>query len=393
MSGRADRLRAEWGNGTTAFVAAHPAAVRWLTGLAGEGHELYGNTPLWAVVGPEGPAVAVVPACELAWVQELAAPEAVRPYGRFVFTGSGARCLSAYSPAPPLEAVLRATLDELGAGELVAVDDGISYPQGARLARALAPRRLVARPDAPSRARRVKDEGELDLLRQVNRIAEEAVLAAAAALRPGVTERELLAIVRRSMVERGARPMLGSVGIGERGALVDTVASDRALRRGEPVRFDVGCVLGGYHADLSRTAVLGTPPAWVVETYGALLAGERAAIAAARPGVAAAALYDVAVRATRDAGLGDYDRTHCGHGIGLRIYEPPLVAPVAPGGREPPLVALGTPDRLEPGMTLCLETPLYITGVAGLQVEDAVAITADGNERLGRAAQDLVVVD
>ena len=43
-------------------------------------------------------------------------------------------------------------------------------------------------------------------------------------------------------------------------------------------------------------------------------------------------------------------------------------------------------------MTLCLETPLYMTGVAGLQVEDAIVITDDGCERLGVAPQDLVVV-
>ena len=368
----ADRLRAQWPEGMTAFVTADPAAVRWLTGLAGEGHVLYGNTPLWAVVGPEGPAVPVVPASELAWIDDL---DAVRPYGRFVYSGD----LSALADAPPLETVIRDTLDALGAGEGVGVDDGLSYPHGLRLAEALAPRRLVACPDVPVRARRRKDAHELEALRRVNRIAEEAVLAAIATFRSGVTERELLAQVRAGMVARGARPMLGSVGIGERGALVDTTPSDRALRPGEPVRFDVGCERDGYHSDISRTAVLGAPPAWVEESYGALLAGERAAIAAARPGAVPADLYEIAVDAVRAAGLGDYDRTHCGHGIGLRIYEPPLVAP-------------GHTDPLETGMTLCLETPLYMTGVAGLQVEDAIVITDDGCERLGVAPQDLVVV-
>jgi len=378
LADRADRLRAAWPEAMTAFAAADPAAVRWLTGLAGEGHALYGNTPLWAVVGPEGAAVAVVPAGELAWVEELVDLAAVRPYGRFVFAGAGP--LTVAADAPPLEDVLRATLDAVGAGEVIGIDDGASYPQGERLATALAPRRLVARPEAPLRARRRRDDAELDVLRRVNRIAEDAVFAAVGALRTGVTERELLTRVRTAMVERGARPMLGSVGIAERGALVDTAATDRALARGEPVRFDVGCVLDGYHADLSRTAVLGTPPGWLRDAYGALLAGERAAIAATRPGVAPSTLYEIAVRATREAGVVEYDRTHCGHGIGLRIYEPPLVAP-------------RHDEALEPGMTLCLETPLYLSGVAGLQVEDAVVVTPTGSERLGDAPQDLVVVD
>ena len=35
----ADRLRAQWPDGMTAFVATDHAAVRWLTGLAGEGRD------------------------------------------------------------------------------------------------------------------------------------------------------------------------------------------------------------------------------------------------------------------------------------------------------------------------------------------------------------------
>ena len=362
---RAGRLRAALPPDVDGFVAADPAVVRWMFGLAGEGHELYGNTPLWAVVGPAGPPLAVVPACELGWIGER---DGVRPYGRFVFAGPRGRPVE----APALETVLAAALDEAGAGEFVGVGDGVPFGF------ALPPRRLVPCGDAALRARRVRDAAELSALRRVNLVAEAAVLAAIERLRPGVTERELLACVRGAMVEHGARPMLGSVGIAERGALVDTVATDRALAPGEPVRFDVGCVLDGYHADLSRTAVLGQPPDWVRDAYGALLAGERAAAAAARPGAVPSELYGVAVRATRAAGLADYDRTHCGHGIGLRIYEPPLIAP-------------GHDDPLEAGMTLCLETPLYLTGVAGLQVEDAFAITPDGCERLGDAPQDLVV--
>jgi Xaa-Pro dipeptidase len=181
-------------------------------------------------------------------------------------------------------------------------------------------------------------------------------------------------------VARGADPLLGDVGIGERGALVDFVPGDRELRRGDVIRFDVGCTLAGYHADLARTATFGPTPQWVRDDHAALVAGQEAALQALRPGATGAALFTVAVEATRAAGRRDYERTHCGHGIGLDIYEPPLVAP----GHDEPLAA---------GMALCVETPLYLTGLAGLQIEDAVVVTETGHERLGALPRTLLTAD
>jgi Xaa-Pro aminopeptidase len=37
--------------------------------------------------------------------------------------------------------------------------------------------------------------------------------------------------------------------------------------------------------------------------------------------------------------------------------------------------------------------PLYLIGTAGVQVEDAVVVTADGCERLGSHERDLIVLD
>src|SRR5207247_1027547 len=59
--------------------------------------------------------------------------------------------------------------------------------------------------------------------------------------------------------------------------------------------------------------------------YAAILAGERAAIAAMKPGVPVSRLFDLAVRVTRESGLAHYQRHHVGHGIGLEPYDPPTI--------------------------------------------------------------------
>lgn len=379
LSGRVARLGSVLGD-LDGYLAVDPANVRWLTGLAGEGHVLYANTPLCAVVGPTGEVRLVAHACELGWLDERIDVDAVEAYGRFVYQGAVVPpALLAVRAQRPLAGAIARALEAVGAGARIGVDDGIGASALARLTADLADRELVPAADLPVRARRLKDEYELERMRAANEIAENAIATTVACAAPGMEEGALLRALRTAMLERGARPMLGSVGIGERGALVDTVPSSRVLRAGDVVRFDVGCTVDGYHSDLARTVSFGEPSHWTRDAYAALLAGERAAIEAVRPGVTGAELFDAAVGATRAAGLDGYDRSHCGHGIGLQIYEPPLLAP-------------GADEPIEAGMTMCVETPHYVLGVAGLQVEDAIVVRADGAERLGRAAQELVVV-
>ena len=90
-------------------------------------------------------------------------------------------------------------------------------------------------------------------------------------------------------------------------------------------------------------------------------------------------LFDVAVRATRAAGIPHYQRHHVGHGIGLEPYDPPTIAP-------------GGDTVLEPGMVFCVETPYYEHGWGGVQVEDAVEITAAGARLLTRSSRELAIV-
>jgi Xaa-Pro aminopeptidase len=377
---RIARLLAQ-GAPDTAWIATDVASVRWLSGLAGQPHEIYGMAQLCVVVGPGGDLRVVAPAGELAWIEERRALDDVVAHGSFVLAGRPSAALArGAATGRSLADALAVALHDVGAGQAVVLDDGMPASRAREVTDALAPRRAAVDAAPFLRARAVKDAEELAVLRRVNDIAERAIAAALQRAAPGATEQALLRDVRRAMLDDGARPMLGSVGIGERGALVDFAAGERALARGDVIRLDVGATLDGYHADLARTAVLGPVPEWVAPTYDALLAGESAAMAACRPGATGEQLFAAAVDAVRTAGLDDYARTHCGHGIGLSMYEPPSVAP-------------GAHDGLEPGMTLCLETPLYLIGTAGVQIEDAVVVTADGCERLGALERDLIVLD
>ena len=161
--------------------------------------------------------------------------------------------------------------------------------------------------------------------------------------------------------------------------LADVYASDRALAPGDLIRFDLGCVYQGYRSDIARTAVLGTPSGKQRRYYDAARDGEQAAIAAMKPGVAVSHIFEVAMRVTREHGMPHYERHHVGHGIGLEPYDPPTIN-------------AATTSALESGMVFCVERPYYEHGWGGVQVEDAVEITATGARRLTRSSQDLRIL-
>ncbi|MEU8310425.1 Xaa-Pro peptidase family protein [Actinomadura sp. NPDC048955] len=376
--GRSEKLCAELPAGSVA-VAGSAANVRWLTGLAGVPHTYYGRGALNVLVGAGSACHVVAPASELGWICEVYDRRLVHPYGRFVYRGDQSLLggpTAAEGGLTAAEAILNALHELPSTGRLVH-DGHISGDVLNVVSDARPDVSLVADPAAFVRARRVKDGYEIDCLRRANLICEAALEAALEAARPGMTEREMLRVLRRVMVEHDAHPLLSALGFSERGALVDMPVSDRALRSGDVIRFDIGCSVEGYNADMSRTAVFGAVDPELADLHAALVAAEQAAIDAVRPGVQAGTIFEVAVHTARSTGVPDFDRTHCGHGIGLEIYEPPGVT-------------RGSTDLVQPGMTMCVELPYYLLGRAGLQIEDAIVVTETSAERLGGLPQELL---
>ena len=96
-------------------------------------------------------------------------------------------------------------------------------------------------------------------------------------------------------------------------------------------------------------------------------------------GMAANALFDLAMAVVVEHGLEPYRRQHCGHGIGTDVYEPPIINPAHD-------------TLIEAGMTFCLETPYYEMGWGGMRVEDTIVVTDDGHERFTVSDRSLRVV-
>jgi Xaa-Pro aminopeptidase len=294
--------------------------------------------------------------------------------------GTRIREITSKPAAGPGEA-LREVLDGFGVlGRRIALDEAGVYPATwQRLTEQLAGTPITPAYAHFRIARMVKSSREVALLEKAARIAEDGIAAIWGMLKAGVTEREAAIAFEQEVIRRGAQTFFTVVTMGHRAALADVYASDTALRAGDLIRLDLGCVYQGYRSDISRTAVLGTPTEKQLRYYNAARDGEKAAIAAMKPGVPVSQIFETAMAVTREHGMPHYQRNHVGHGIGLEPYDPPTIN------------AAGQ-TVLEPGMVFCVETPYYEHGWGGIQVEDAVEITAAGVRRLTQSSQELHIL-
>jgi Xaa-Pro aminopeptidase len=374
--------------GLDALIATTTENVYYVSGLRSISHALFRGLELYAVFTRRGTAL-VIPFIDTTGVaSERIAVDHLACYGKFFFEyaedpGEIGRKIRDWTRAPaasPADA-LAGVLGDVGVlGGRVGLDEGgLFAPAWKRLEDRLAATTLVPAYQMFRQARMVKGSDEVAALERAALVAEDGIAAVLAMLKPGVTERDAARVYEQEVLRRGAQPFFTVVTIGERAALADVHPSDRALRPGDLVRFDLGCLWGPYRSDISRTAVLGAPTEKQARYYAAILAGERAAIATMKPGVPVSRLFDVAVRVTRENGLPHYQRHHVGHGIGLEPYDPPTINAT-------------TNTALEAGMVFCVETPYYEHGWGGVQVEDAVEITPTGVRTLTRSSQDLRVL-
>ena len=256
------------------------------------------------------------------------------------------------------------------------------------------PLRLTPTMTAVEACRVVKDEWEIEMLREAAERLSAVALGVIADLRAGVAERDVAQAVEAGLRRAGfSRPAFDTiVASGPRAALPHGRASDRVIQQRELVVLDFGGVYGGYCVDLTRTVACGDPGTEAREWYDSVLAAQAAAIAAVRPGCPVADV-DRAARAVLDGrGLGHLFTHGTGHGLGLEVHEAPRVGRQrAEPGREPMPGTVPIPEHLEAGMTVTVEPGVYVPGRGGVRIEDDVLVTASGVEVLTSVPRTLVI--
>jgi len=370
--------------GVDTLVASTPENLFYATGHWSVANSILRSAVALALLDRSGGVIGLVLSCgDVAnFVDAGFDPTRIWTYGRFFFEGGAAaaaiqKATAAAAPGPA--EALAAALKKLGCDRgRVAIDEGQLPLALWQALPTLAPRAEIVAGQALFRtARLVKAPDEIAKLERAAEIAEEALLAALGTAAPGITEQELASGFEKEVTVRGGAPFFTVVTFGERAALADTPPTARALRPGDVLRFDLGCIFAGYRSDIARTALCGECDPRYEKYYAAMLAGVNAGIAAVKPGMLAQDIFEITVGTAQARGVPHYRRQHVGHAIGLEVYDALSLAP-------------GVKTALEADMVLCLETPYYELGWGGVQIEDLVRVTPKGAVLLNKSTRELL---
>ncbi|MET3926081.1 Xaa-Pro peptidase family protein [Devosia sp. 2618] len=206
-----------------------------------------------------------------------------------------------------------------------------------------------------------KDAAEYDALKKSAVLNDAAMAAGFAALRPGITEREVATVIRDFYKANGATTEFCSVCFGPNGAFPHHHTGDTQLKSGDAVLIDTGARIYGYPSDMTRVGFLDTAPGGFGQVHSILDRAVDAAIAAAKPGVPASAVDKAARDVITAAGYGPNFLHRTGHGLGIDIHETPYITATSE-------------TILEEGMVFSIEPGIYLQGQFGLRLEEIVII-------------------
>lgn len=353
---RMARLRARMQETATDLVAVGPTShMTWLAGLSPHGDE----RPVMILVGPKGAAM-LIPALNVDSQRGLTDLD-----------------FFPWSDEEGPKAALAAALSAIGAtgrGLSVALDETMRADFALLVLDALASPRHKFLADTVAALRARKDADEYAALKANALINDNAMRAAYAALRPGITELELAEVIRASYAAQGAGTEFLSVCFGANGAFPHHHTGSTVLEAGTAVLIDIGSRSAGYPSDMTRVAHMGQPTPEFVEVHGIVERAVQAGIAAARPGALARDVDKAARDVIAAAGFGDRFLHRTGHGVGIDIHEGPYIT--------------ATSDTvLEEGMVFSIEPGIYLPGRFGLRLEEVVILRADGAEVLSELSR------
>jgi Xaa-Pro dipeptidase len=219
--------------------------------------------------------------------------------------------------------------------------------------------------------RMVKDSEEVALMRRAGEIASIGMLAAAAALKPGVTEIEVAAEAEYAMRKAGgygtATPVFVNSGV--RSGWLHGTATDKKIAQGELVVIDLVPRYKGYCANLCRTYVVGTPTRQQKELFDRYKEAQAEGIKALRPGAHMRDIDTSAKAVFGQAGYADQYVSGISHGIGLGFEEKPA----------PTIHPADSGVEIQQGMTLTVgHSVLSVPGIGGVRLEDTFYVSADG---------------
>ncbi len=345
-------------SGVDAALITRLVNVRYLTGLA--------SSNAAVLIRPDGTATLATDSRYITAAKQIAS-DVVVVMDRGVATALAARAA------------------EVGPIRLGVEEHDVTLALAAAIEKAAERAELVHLGRPVEQLRIVKDDHELTMIRKACTISCRALedLYAAGGF-AGRTEKQIARDLENRMFEYDADGLAFEtiVAAGPNSAIPHHRPTDRVVERGDLLKIDFGALYRGYHADCTRTSVVGAQPAaWQREIYDLVATAQRAGREALAPGVDYVAVDNAAREVIKAAGHGEHFGHGTGHGVGLEIHEAPSLGYAAEGK-----LVDRTPVTVEPGV--------YLPGQGGVRIEDTLVVREGAEaELLTTTTKDLLVRD
>ena len=227
----------------------------------------------------------------------------------------------------------------------------------------------------------VKDQLEIESLKTAIEITDTVFTKIIPELKIGAIEQEISAKISYLFKMNGAEgdSYDSIIGSGWLGALPHARPTDKAFEKGDFVVMDFGALYNGYHADMTRTIVIGEASDRHKEIYSIVLQSQLAGINTAKAGITGAAVDKACRSIIAKAGYGDKFIHSTGHGLGLEVHTYPRISSV----NHKPLLE---------NYVITIEPGIYLEGWGGVRIEDDCLISKDQCIPLNKSTKEMLVL-
>ena len=259
--------------------------------------------------------------------------------------------------------------------------------------------------------RKTKDLFEIGRLKKACEVVDSGHTATLETLKEGVTELELSAAIENAhrlaghegiffirqpdfFMSRG--PISSGPNLFKISGVVYTITgvglspsvpagpSRRSISTGDLVIVDIPTLVDGYHADQTRSYILGKADKKIETSYSHLKEIADYLIQAIKPGLKCREIYQMAIEKSKELkvtdtflnfGRGRKSRM-IGHGIGLEL-------------NESPILSMYDDSEISDGHVVALDMHMMDENVGVVKLEDMILITDNGNQILTKSPRDL----
>ena len=292
---------------------------------------------------------------------------------------------------------------------LMMENDILSFSTVSRLQAALGMPELMNVSGEMRRIRSVKSEYELTQMRECANIHARVYEQIPGIYRAGMTDIEFQAELEREMRLAGSAGIfrtfgenmdifMGSVLAGDNAQaaspfdfalggqglspLLPIGANGTKLIPGTTLMVDMAGNYRPWMSDMTRSFALGTVPEIAHKAHRVSIDICMAISATVKSGTPCADLYFLAEKMAKDNGLADYfmgteqQAGFVGHGVGLEINEPPVLAP-------------RSKEILQSGMAVAIEPKFVLPGIGAVGIENTYIVRNDRLEKITVCEEEL----